>query len=77
MTYIGELIGPLLSGFLTNKYGYPRAVTIMGCSVIFMILLYFPVVLENMKTDAPQRNKKTIDETDHDVATATATSIKA
>ena len=69
MTYFGELIGPLSSGFLTNKYGYPRAVTLMGCSVIIMILLYFPVVLENMNTEVLQNNKKISDEADQEVAT--------
>jgi hypothetical protein len=41
--YAGELISPPLATFLTSKYGYERATSILGLYLITFGILYFPV----------------------------------
>ena len=41
--FLGEFIAPIISGILSEKYGYDRAFSIMGLITISFSICYLPI----------------------------------
>ena len=46
---LGELLGPIVAGVLTEAYGFERGCSIVGFGIFIFSLLFIPVVLKKSK----------------------------
>ena len=58
---MGELLGPLLAGFLASKYGYPRALAVEGTIIFFFSVLYLPVAIRGKGEDPIEKKGSDIE----------------
>jgi ABC-type bacteriocin/lantibiotic exporter with double-glycine peptidase domain len=40
---IGQLIGPIVSGLITDKVGFERACALLGLLLMGLAIIYFPM----------------------------------
>lgn len=51
---LGQLLGPLISGFLDEYYGFERSASILGCMMILISVLNLYIVHKEL---SKKRNK--------------------